>query len=256
MDTNIEKIRKEIIAENKIPGHIAIIMDGNGRWAKKRKKPRIFGHNEGVKSVREIVEECGNLGVKYLTLYTFSVENWGRPQDEVSGLMQLLLRTIKKEVKELNKNNVKLSIIGRIDDLPKKPRQSLLDGIEKTSKNTGLNLVLALSYGSRQEILDGVKKLYKDFTERNLSIDNITDEDLSKNLYTGSIPDPDLLIRTSGEMRLSNFLLWQLAYTEFYITDVLWPDFRKRELFDAILDYNKRERRFGKTSEQITKDKG
>ena len=256
MDTNIEKIRNEIKTKNKIPGHIAIIMDGNGRWAKRRKKPRIFGHNEGINSVREIVEECGKLGVKYLTLYTFSVENWSRPKTEVKGLMQLLLRTIKKEVNDLNKNNVKLSIIGRIEDLPEKPRKSLLDGVEKTSKNTGLNLVLALSYGSRQEILDGVKKLYKDYSDKGLTIDNITDEDLSNSLYTSSIPDPDLLIRTSGEMRLSNFLLWQLAYTEFYITDVLWPDFRSRELFDAILDYNKRERRFGKTSEQITKDKG
>ncbi|MBN2281530.1 MAG: isoprenyl transferase [Candidatus Marinimicrobia bacterium] len=256
LDKNIEKIRNEILAENKIPEHIAIIMDGNGRWAKKRKKPRIFGHNEGINSVREVVEECGKLGVKYLTLYTFSVENWGRPQQEVTGLMQLLLRTIKKEVDELNRNNVKLSIIGRIDDLPEKPKKSLLDGVKKTSLNTGLNLILALSYSSRQEILDGIKKLVSEYNEKGMPLDDITEMDFSRSLYTGSVPDPDLLIRTSGEMRLSNFLLWQLAYTEFYITDVLWPDFRSRELFDAILDYNKRERRFGKTSEQITKDKG
>ncbi len=254
--TYIEKIRTEFKEQNQIPNHIAIIMDGNGRWAKKQGKPRIFGHNQGVGSVREIVEECGKLGVKYLTLYTFSVENWNRPQKEISGLMHLLLRTIKKEINDLNKNNVKLSIIGRVGDLPEKPRKSLLEGVEKTSDNTGLNLILALSYGSRQEILDAIKFLYSDLKKKGLSIDDITDEKFSKYLYTKNIPDPDLLIRTSGEMRLSNFLLWQLAYTEIYVTDVFWPDFRSRELFDAILDYNTRERRFGKTSEQIMKDKG
>lgn len=256
LDKNIEKTREEIKSKNRIPDHIAIIMDGNGRWAKKQGKPRIFGHNQGINSVREIVEECGKLGVKYLSLYTFSVENWNRPEQEVVGLMHLLLRTIKKEVKELHKNNVKLSMIGRINDLPDKPRQGLLDGVEKTKDNTGLNLILALSYGGRQEILDATKNLYKEVKEKGLTIDDISEQDFSKYLYTGNIPDPDLLIRTSGEMRISNFLLWQLAYTEMYVTDVLWPDFRSRELFDAILDYNKRERRFGKTSEQIMKDKG
>jgi len=170
--------------------------------------------------------------------------------------MQLLLRTIKKEVKELDKNNVRLSIIGRINDLPEKPRQGLLEGVEKTKNNTGLNLILAISYGGRQEILDAVKKLYKETRDKGSSIDKITEEQFGNFLYTENIPDPDLLIRTSGEMRLSNFLLWQLAYTEIFVTDVLWPDFRSRELFEAILDYNTRERRFGKTSEQITKDKG
>ena len=246
LDKNIEKIREEIKAGNQIPDHIAIIMDGNGRWAKMRGKPRIFGHNQGINSVREIVEECGKLGVKYLTLYTFSVENWNRPEQEVSGLMHLLLRTIKKEVKELNKNNVKLSIIGRVNDLPEKPRKSLLEGVEDTKGNTGLNLVLALSYGGRQEILDATKDVFKEMQEKGLSIDDIKEEDFGRHLYTKEIPDPDLLIRTSGEMRISNFLLWQLAYTEMYVTDVYWPDFRSRELFDAILDYNKRERRFGK----------
>ncbi len=255
MNKNIEKIREEIKADCDIPGHIAIIMDGNGRWAKQRKKPRIFGHNAGINSVREIVEECGKLGVNYLTLYTFSVENWGRPKTEVTGLMQLLLRTIKKEVNELNKNNVKLSIIGRVDDLPDKPRKGLMDGVNKTADNTGLNLVLALSYGGRQEILQGVKQLSEDIKNNKRSISDVTEDIFASYLYTKDIPDPDLLIRTSGEMRLSNFLLWQMAYTEFFITDVLWPDFRSMELFDAILDYNKRERRFGKTSEQITKEK-
>ncbi len=256
LEKNIKEIRRDLIEKCQIPEHIAIIMDGNGRWAKQRNKPRIFGHNEGINSVREIVEECGKLGVRYLTLYTFSVENWGRPKTEVTGLMQLLLRTIKKEVRELDKNNVKLSIIGRVEDLPEKPRKGLLDGVEKLSGNTGLNLILALSYGGRQEILDGVKKIIKDVNQNKLSGDDLTENLFGDYLYTGSIPDPDLLIRTSGEMRLSNFLLWQMAYTEFFITDELWPDFRSRELFKAILDYNTRERRFGKTSEQIMKDKG
>ncbi len=256
LEKNIKEIRRDLIDNCQIPEHIAIIMDGNGRWAKQRNKPRIFGHNEGINSVRNIVEECGKLDVKYLTLYTFSVENWERPKTEVTGLMQLLLRTIKKEVRELDKNNVKLTIIGRIEDLPEKPRKGLLDGVEKLAGNTGLNLILALSYGGRQEILDGVKHIINDVNERKLSIEDINESLFGDYLYTGSIPDPDLLIRTSGEMRLSNFLLWQMAYTEFFITDKLWPDFRSRELFNAILDYNKRERRFGKTSEQITKDKG
>ena len=253
LEKNIEKIRQEFKEQTQIPEHIAIIMDGNGRWVKKKGKPRIFGHNMGVNAVHRIVEECGEIGVKYLTLYAFSVENWNRPQKEVVGLMQLILHTIKREIAELHSNNVRISIIGRTQDLPPKTYKSLMDGVKKTANNTGLNLILALSYGGRQEILDALKKVYD--SNQNTIPENLSENEFSKALYTCNIPDPDLLIRTSGEMRLSNFLLWQLAYTEIYVTDVLWPDFGRPELFDAILDYNSRERRFGKISEQIMKDK-
>ena len=228
-----------------VPQHIAIIMDGNGRWAKKRSLPRPAGHREGINSVRTIVKECGKLGVKYLTLYTFSAENWRRPKQEVSALMHLLLATINREVNDLNRNNVKLMVMGKIEDLPKKPLQGILNGIERLKSNTGIVLNLALSYGGRQEIIDAVQRICKEGKQ------NISVEEFSAYLYTADIPDPDLLIRTSGELRLSNFLLWQLAYTEIYFTDVLWPDFREAELAAAISAYQNRERRFGMVSEQI-----
>lgn len=231
-----------------IPSHIAIIMDGNGRWAKQRSLPRIAGHREGINSVREIVRTCGSLGVKVLTLYTFSAENWNRPRREVSALMQLLLATINREVKDLNKNNVKLKVIGRIEDLPDKPRAGMLRAIDRLKDNAGLILNLALSYGGRQEIVDAVNKILSTGKK------TITEEEFSNYLYTSDIPDPELLIRTSGELRLSNFLLWQLAYTEIYVTDVFWPDFRSPQLYDAIFAYQQRERRFGKVSEQLTAD--
>jgi undecaprenyl diphosphate synthase len=229
----------------KIPGHIAIIMDGNGRWAKQRSLPRIAGHREGIKSVREIVEACGEIGIEALTLYTFSAENWQRPRKEVSALMQLLLATINREVEDLNRNNVQLNVIGRIDDLPEKPRKGMQHAMEKLQNNTGLKLNLALSYGGRQEIVDAVKRIMEE------GITDISVDNFANYLYTAGITDPELLIRTSGELRLSNFLLWQLAYTEIYVTDVLWPDFRKPQLYEAILAYQHRERRFGLVSEQL-----
>ena len=251
MSNEIEKRRQEIKEQGDIPEHIAIIMDGNGRWARQRNRPRVFGHREGINSVRDITRECGKLGVKVLTLYTFSVENWSRPGKEVTALMNLLVATVKREVKELNKNNVRLSLIGQIEDLPEDPRQALLDGVEKTRNNTGLNLNLALSYGGRQEIIHGVRKLAQRVEEGEISSQDIDEGMLSKSLYTADLPDPDLLIRTSGEFRISNFLLWQIAYSEIYITQTFWPDFREMELLEAINDYQRRERRFGKTSEQV-----
>jgi len=253
-DKTLENKHKQVTAGGVIPQHIAIIMDGNGRWAKERNLPRIYGHNEGINSVREVTRECGQLGVKVLTLYTFSVENWRRPRREVSALMNLLLETIRKEVDELNQNNVRLTMIGRVADIPPQPLQGLQEGVAKTRHNTGLNLNLALSYGGRQEIIDAVRGISRQVKQGKLQPEQIDEALFSSHLYTAGKPDPDLLIRTSGELRISNFLLWQLAYTEIYITPVYWPDFRQRELLDAILDYQRRERRFGKTSEQL-KDK-
>jgi len=234
-----------------VPKHIAIIMDGNGRWAKDKGLPRIAGHREGINSVREITRICGEIGVEYLTLYTFSTENWNRPKTEVKALMTLLLSTIKKEIKELHKNNVKFSTIGNIASLPKRTIKGLQDGIDLTVDNTGLNLVLALNYGSRQEILKAVRNIIDKVKEEKLDSTIINEEFFSSYLDTNNYPDPDLLIRTSGELRISNFLLWQCAYTEMYLTDTYWPSFRKNELFKAILDFQNRERRFGKTSEQV-----
>jgi len=234
-----------------VPKHIAIIMDGNGRWAKDKGLPRIAGHREGINSVREITRICGEIGVEYLTLYTFSTENWNRPKTEVKALMTLLLSTIKKEIKELHKNNVKFSTIGNIASLPKRTIKGLQDGIDLTVDNTGLNLVLALNYGSRQEILKAVRNIIDKIKEKELDSTIINEEFFSSYLDTNNYPDPDLLIRTSGELRISNFLLWQCAYTEMYLTDTYWPSFRKNELFKAILDFQNRERRFGKTSEQV-----
>lgn len=253
LDYDDEKqLYDSIIANGKIPHHIAIIMDGNGRWARHRGLPRVAGHREGVNSVREIVKACGDIGVKVLTLYTFSKENWNRPQDEVTALMRLLLYTIQKEVAELNKNNVKLMLIGEIDDLPVVTRNSLLESIERLQHNTGLILNLALSYSSRREIVAGIKSLIGDVLTHKVQLDAVNDQLFSKYLYTASIPDPDLVIRTSGELRISNFLLWQIAYSEIYVADTLWPDFRKKEFYQAIRAYQQRERRFGKVLEETS----
>ena len=246
-----KKLRKQIEKHGDLPNHIAIIMDGNGRWAKSHSFKRIAGHKEGINSVREIVRVCGEIGVKHLTLYTFSSENWTRPESEVSSIMNLLFSTIKKEIENLHKNNVRLSAIGKLDDLPNKSYKEIMEGINKTKDNTGLNLILALSYGSRQELLMAVRRIVDRFKEKEINIKDISENMISKELYTSKIPDPDLLIRTGGENRISNFLLWQSAYTEFYMTDIHWPDFREKELLDSIIDYQMRQRRFGKISEQI-----
>ena len=246
-ENRIELIKKR----GNLPRHIAIIMDGNGRWAKKRRLPRIAGHREGVNSVREIVETCGDLNVEVLTLYTFSTENWRRPQREVSALMKLLLQTIENEINDLMANNVRLMTIGGIHHLPDGAREGILRGIDRTSENTGLILNLALNYGGREEIVTAIRRIIEDVQKGVLNPDLVNKENIQKYLYTAGLPDPDLLIRTSGEFRISNFLLWQLAYTEIFVTDVFWPDFRQKELLDAIENYQSRERRFGKVSEQL-----
>tara|TARA_X000001036_G_C20682484_1_gene806418 strand:- start:2525 stop:3268 length:744 start_codon:yes stop_codon:yes gene_type:complete len=242
--------KNKILSSKKIPKHIAIIMDGNGRWAANKNLPRIAGHKEGINSVKEITQECGELGVKFLTLFTFSIENWRRPKIEVSALMNLLVETIKHEINELMKNNVRLHVIGRIMELPEKPRVEMMKGIEKTKNNSGLNLVLALNYSGRTEILDAVKKMKSDIDKKIINSE-ITEKTFSDYLYTKKIPDPDLVIRTSGESRISNFLLWQMAYSEIIITETQWPAFRTNELYNSILNYQSRERRFGKVSKQI-----
>ncbi|MGD0566039.1 MAG: isoprenyl transferase [Candidatus Goldiibacteriota bacterium] len=229
----------------KVPAHLAVIMDGNGRWAKKRSLPRFMGHAEGAKSVRVVTEECARLGIKFLTLYAFSTENWKRPEKEVGYLMGLLDRFLDTELPVLMKNNVRLNTIGDLSRLPAKLTKKLDLVKEKTSKNSGLTLVLALNYGSRSEILAAVRAIAEKAVNRSLKPEKISEETISRNLYTASMPDPDLLIRTSGEMRISNFLLWQIAYSELYITPVLWPDFRKKELLAALRSFNRRERRYG-----------
>ncbi len=234
------------VEQGSIPKHIAIIMDGNGRWAKEKNLPRISGHRQGINSVREITRVCGEIGVKYLTLYTFSTENWNRPQNEVNALMRLLLNTINIEVRELNKNNVCFKTIGDIDQLPMITKKGIQDGEELTKNNTGLNLCLALSYGSRQEIINGVRRISEKVKNGIMKIEQINEDSFSKELYTSEFPDPDLLIRTSGENRISNFLLWQIAYSEIYLTETYWPDFGEGELIKSLLDYQSRERRFGK----------
>ena len=244
-------LRNKILSGGDIPKHIAIIMDGNGRWATSQNLPRLAGHREGIKSVREIVRICGEIGIEYLTLYTFSSENWNRPVKEVSSIMKLLFSTIKKEVQNLHKNNVRLLAIGKLDDLPQKPYQEIMEGINKTKENTGLNLILALSYGSRQELLRAVRRIVDSSKIDEIKIDEIDEDMISKELYTSEIPDPDLLIRTGGENRISNFLLWQSAYTEFYMVDIFWPEFREKELINSIEDYQARQRRFGRTGEQV-----
>ncbi len=226
-------------------------MDGNGRWAKKQGAMRVFGHRNAIKAVRDTTEACAELGIRYLTLYAFSTENWSRPKAEVMALMELLVSTIRSETETLMKNNVRLLAIGDLKNLPKNCQKELQEGIDITSKNTGLSLVLALSYSGRWEITEAVKQIAAKVAAGALTADQITDATISQHLNTHSIPDPELLIRTSGEMRISNFLLWQLAYTELYICETLWPDFRREHLYQAILDYQQRERRFGKISEQI-----
>ena len=238
------------IDQNKIPSHVAVIMDGNGRWAKEKGEDRIFGHLSGVKSVRETLEAARELGVRYLTLYAFSTENWNRPKEEVDALMDLLVKTIINELNELHSNKVRLRAIGNLDHLPNSCREELQSAIEKTKDNDSIDLILALSYSARWEITEAVKSMIKD---------GVKEEDVDTNLfqkylYTQDIPDPELMIRTSGEQRISNFLLWQLAYAELYFTSTYWPDFRKADFFEAIAVYQSRERRFGKTSEQITEN--
>jgi undecaprenyl diphosphate synthase len=242
---------KEKIDKSNLPEHIAVIMDGNGRWAQKKGNQRIFGHKNGVKAVRDTVEGAAELGIKYLTLYAFSTENWNRPKQEVDALMSLLITTINSETDTLIKNNVRLLTIGDTDGLPKNVRLKLKDLINKTSNSTGLSLVLALNYSARWEIVNAVKSIMSENNSDPFNINDINNEFFEKYLNTKNIPDPDLLVRTSGEYRISNFLIWQIAYSELYFTEVLWPDFRRKDLYEAILDYQKRERRFGKTSEQI-----
>ncbi|MBN2417098.1 isoprenyl transferase [bacterium] len=240
------------LAENgPLPGHIAIIMDGNGRWAKKRGLPRVAGHRKGVETVRKVVEACSELGVSVLTLYTFSTENWNRPKEEVSALMKLLLRTLENEIDELHRNNVRLMTIGELDRLQAGAAEGLRAGVARTAANTGLILNLALSYGSREEIVHAVRSIAREVQQGRIDPEAIDSALISDSLYTAGLPDPDLLIRTSGELRLSNFLLWQLAYTELFTTDVYWPDFQKKHLYKAISSYQKRERRFGMVSEQL-----
>lgn len=239
------------LKKNYIPRHVAVIMDGNGRWAELHGSDRIFGHQQGVDAVRSIVEGAGESGVEYLTLYAFSTENWDRPRDEVNALMSLLVHAIVQETGNLNEKNVKMLAIGDIASLPTDVQHKLAEAIESTSSNTGLNLILALSYSGRWEILEAVKKIISKTKNGELNENQINETMFSNHLSTVGIPDPELLIRTSGEYRISNFLLWQIAYSEFYFTPILWPDFRKENLFEAIGDFQRRERRFGKTSEQI-----
>ena len=250
---NDGEIQKTLRKQGPLPRHIAMIMDGNGRWAKQRGLPRIAGHREGVRSVRDIVEACGQLEIEVLTLYTFSTENWRRPQKEVSALMRLLLRTLRKEIEDLVKNNVRLLTIGNLEKLPRIAHQGMLEGMAATKGNTGLKLNLALNYGGREEIVSAVQKIALEIQQGKIRLQDIDRKIMAQYLYTKGLPDPDLLVRTSGEYRISNFLLWQLAYTEIYITDVLWPDFRRQNLYEAIRDYQGRERRFGKVSEQLKK---
>jgi undecaprenyl diphosphate synthase len=239
------------IDQNRVPKHIAIIMDGNGRWAQEQGQDRLFGHFHGVQSVRDIVEGCAEIGVKYLTLYAFSTENWDRPEKEVTGLMELLVETIRKEVPILNGNNIKMHAIGALTMLPPSARQALQEAIDMTAENTGLNLIMALSYSSRWELVDAVKKIASDVKVGKLGVEEIGQETLQQYLSTSQFPDPELMIRTSGEYRISNFLLYQLAYAELYFTQTRWPDFRKENLYEAIIDFQNRERRFGKTSAQL-----
>jgi undecaprenyl diphosphate synthase len=235
----------------KLPKHLAIIMDGNGRWAKQQGLLRALGHESGTKSVKVIIEASAKLGIEFLTLYAFSTENWNRPKLEVDTLMKVLINSLKKELTTLQKNNIKLNAIGNIDKLPKSAQKELLDVIDKTKDNTQMTLTLALSYGSREELVAAVRNICSKVKNNIISIDAIDDSIINEHLYTQNLPDVDLLIRTSGEHRISNFLLWQIAYAELYFTDILWPDFKEQDLYEAIVSYQKRERRFGKTSEQI-----
>ncbi len=243
-------LQSQIALEN-VPKHIAIIMDGNGRWAKQKGMPRVLGHRSGVKSVREVTEAAAQIGVQYLTLYAFSTENWNRPPAEVTALMTLLVETIKGEIRDLNKNGVRLVAIGELSSLPSATYKTLMQGIEETKNNTRITLVLALNYSSKWELTQATRLIAEQVQAGTLKPEDISETTIETMLATRGIPDPDLLVRTSGEARLSNFLLWQLAYAELYFTPVFWPDFGKNELYEAILSYQKRERRFGKTSEQV-----
>ncbi len=247
MQDFLSKIDKE-----RLPSHVAVIMDGNGRWAKEKNKPRVFGHKNGVTSVREISEASAELGIQYLTLYAFSTENWNRPAAEVTALMTLLVETVRRELKTLNKNNIRLNAIGDIDNLPKATKRALLAGIEETRGNNRMTLTLALNYSARWEILNATQKIATKVENGQLASQDINESIFASHLETHSMPDPALLIRTSGEMRISNYLLWQLAYTELYFSPVYWPDFRKNHLYEAIVNFQTRERRFGKTSEQLS----
>ena len=240
------------IQKDRLPRHIAIIMDGNGRWAKEQGQDRLFGHYHGVESVRDIVEGCAELGIEYLTLYAFSTENWDRPAYEVVGLMELLVKTIRGEVESLNKNGIRLHVIGDINMLPQYAQKELEEALEITKGNSGLNLIMALSYSGRWELLNAVKNIAWQVQQGKLAVSEIDQDTLQQYLTTSAFPDPELMIRTSGEYRISNFLLYQLAYAELYFTNVRWPDFRKANLYEALIDYQNRERRFGKTGEQVT----
>lgn len=241
-----------VLNTEKLPKHLAIIMDGNGRWAKQQGLLRTLGHQKGTKSVKVVVEECAKIGIQNLTLYAFSTENWNRPKIEVDTLMKLLISSLKKELKTLNKNNIKLNAIGNLKNLPDKVQRELMEVIDKTASNSRMTLTLALSYGSREELIDAVKNITNKVKNNIISIDTIDESIINQHLYTHNLPDVDLVIRTSGEHRISNFLLWQIAYAEFYFTNVLWPDFTIKDLHEAIISYQNRERRFGKTSEQIS----
>jgi undecaprenyl diphosphate synthase len=248
------KLQERLLESGEIPKHIAIIMDGNGRWAQRRGLPRIAGHREGVNSVRDIVEACGQLGVKYLTLYAFSTENWKRPQDEVSMLMRLLLKALRDEKDRLHKNEVQLKAIGDLAVLPQDVQDELLDGIEKMKRNTGLTLILALSYSGRWDITNAVRRIADDVRSGAIKQEDISQDLVAGYLSTKDFPDPDLLIRTSGELRISNFLIWQIAYSELFISQQYWPSFRRKDLYSAIAEFQHRERRFGMVSEQLHKD--
>lgn len=245
--------KKDIIQKDKLPQHVAIIMDGNGRWAKQKGLLRVFGHEKGAKAVKKVVESSAELGVKFLTLYAFSTENWNRPKIEVNTLMKLLIKSLKKEVKTLQDNNIKLMAIGCLKDLPQKAFKELTQVIEQTKNNTAMTLTLALSYGSREELINAVREISHKVKNNIISEETIDELIINEHLYTQNLPDVDLLIRTSGEQRISNFLLWQIAYAELYFTNILWPDFKKQDLHDALINYQNRERRFGKTSEQISR---
>ena len=243
-------LKSEIHTEN-LPKHIAIIMDGNGRWAKEKGFLRVFGHENGTKSVKTTVESCAELGIENLTLYAFSTENWNRPKLEVKTLMQLLISSLKKEMNTIQKNSIRLNAIGNLEHLPARVRKELLHVIDETKENTRMTLTLALSYGSRDELVNATKQICDKVKNNIISVENIDETLINQHLYTQNLPDVDLLIRTSGEKRISNFLLWQIAYAELYFTDVYWPDFTNENLYEAIINYQKRERRFGKTSEQL-----
>ncbi len=244
---------KEKINPDKLPQHVAIIMDGNGRWARKQGQERVFGHQNGVQAVRDVTEAAAEIGVKYLTLYAFSTENWNRPKEEVNALMELLIHTIHQERHTLNKNNIRLLVIGDMQSLPKNCLEEISEAIEETSKNTRLNLILALSYSSRWEITNAMRLLAKEVQDGKIDASQITEKSIETHLCTAAFPDPELLIRTSGEFRISNFLLWQIAYAELYFTPKLWPEFGKEDFYEALIDFQQRERRFGMISEQIHK---